>query len=164
MIEQICIEQTLLDSAKEVFETMIFMDLEQCCDLEQSADSDIILGSITFKGEMSGCLMVSCSSSCARAIGMNMLGMEPGGEISQADISDAIGEVTNMIMGSLKTRLQDSVRNLQVSIPIVVKGQGIETVLCKGTSSKKAVVRVNIDSEYIAEFGLLYTEGSKNLS
>ena len=88
-----------------------------------------------------------------------MLGMDSSEEISREDICDAIGEVTNMIMGSVKTRIQDCVGNVQVSIPMVVSGQEIETNLGKG-AAKKVFVRVNIDSEYIAELVLLYKEGS----
>ncbi len=160
MIEQICIDRTLIDSAKEVFETMIFMDLEECCDHEQHVESDVLLGSITFRGKIDGCFAICCSTACARAIGTNMLGMDSSEEIKQEDICDAIGEVTNMIMGSIKTRIQDCVGNVHVSIPMVVSGQEIETTLGIGTA-KKVFAKVSIDSEYIADLVLLYKEGSE---
>ena len=41
-----------------------------------------------------------------------MLAMDPSEELSEAEISDAIGEVTNMIMGGIKTRILDAVGNI----------------------------------------------------
>ncbi len=91
-------------------------------------------------------------------IAANMLGMETDEEISQYDIDDAIGEVSNMVMGSVKARLQDKFSNLNVSIPTVVRGREIENSL--GDSASEVSVKVNIEDEYAAELVLLYREGS----
>ncbi len=160
MIDEICINSALLDSAKEVFETMIFMDLEECSDPEQNIEDDVLLGTITFNGDIDGCLTISCNLPCAHAIGANMLGAEPNGNISQEDIFDAIGEVTNMVMGSLKTKLMNKVGNLNVSIPIVVSGREIETNIGEGIVNR-VIVKANIDCEYITKFSLMYKEGSE---
>ena len=55
--------------------------------------------------------------------------MDENEKITHEDIYDALGEVTNMVMGSIKSKLQDSVGNFQVSIPTIVTGQEIETSL-----------------------------------
>lgn len=46
-------------------------------------------------------------------------------ELSEAEISDAIGEVANMVMGSFKSRVQETIGTLNVSIPTIVKGQSL---------------------------------------
>ena len=157
MIDTTSINEVLVSSAREVFETMIFMDLEECFDSERHIEGDILLGSITFNGDFKGCLAICCNLSCAEAIAANMLGLDPNESVSQEDIYDAIGEVTNMIMGSIKTRIQQNVGNLNVSIPMVVSGHEIETNLGEGMA-QKAFVKVSIDSEYITELKLLYKE------
>ncbi len=159
MIDQLCFNEILLDSAKEVFETMVFMDIEQSPDPVLRVEDEAILGSITFKGDLNGCLSICCNETCARMIGINMLGIEVNDPISRADIFDAIGEVSNMVMGSLKTRIQKEMDNISVSIPTVINGRNMETNLGEG-SAKKAVVKALIDSEYVAEFKLLYKEKS----
>ena len=88
---------------------------------------------------------------------MNMLGMSPGDEIGEDEIKDAIGEVTNMVMGSVKSRVQDELNNIQVSIPTIVKGQEIENHLTKKENS--VVMKYYIEDQYVAEISFLYSEG-----
>ena len=78
--------------------------------------------------------------------------------IDQVCLNDAIGEVTNMVMGSVKARLNGTVGNLNVSIPTVVRGKKIENSLSDDAS--EVSIKVNIENEYVAEFLLLYREGS----
>ncbi len=159
MTDQICMNNVLLASAREVFETMIFMDLEQCFDTEQRIQENALLSSITFKGKLNGCLTIRCGSDCARSIGINMLGMDPNENINPEDIYDALGEVANMVMGSVKTRIQENTGNINVSIPIVMSGREIVTNLGEG-SAIKTCLKVTIDNEFVAEFCLLYKESS----
>jgi CheY-specific phosphatase CheX len=158
MIEQLCLDEKLLESAEEIFETMIFMDLDKAEDQDSTIDDLTVLGSITFKGAMEGCLCIYCSDSCTRAITMNMLGLETSEDISNDDISDAVGEVCNMVMGCLKKRLIDSVGNLDLSIPTVVNGTDITSSVLD--NAKKTSVNINID-EYTAELSLLYRENQE---
>ena len=157
MIEQLCIEETLLDSAKEVFETMIFLSVEQTVEQESIAENVSLLCSITFNGNIEGCLTINCSSDCARTIAMNMLGMTEDEEISDAEIQDAIGEVTNMVMGSIKSRIQDTVGDFQVSIPTLVSGKNMVSYLGE-TPSQKSTAMISIEGDYTAELSLLYRE------
>lgn len=154
MIDQICLNDVLLAGAKEVFETMIFMDLEESSEPEQQIEGDALLGSITFKGSIEGCLAICCGVACAKTIAANMLGIDPDEQLSEEDVRDAIGEVTNMVMGSVKSRIQESIGNIDVSIPLVVSGRELGNSL--GDGAKKVLVKVNIENEYIAELSLLY--------
>ncbi len=160
MIEQICLDELLLDAAKEVFNTMIFMSIEKSGHSTQDTNDDTILGSITFQGNMEGCLALTYNMPCAKSVAANMLAMEPDEQISNAEIADAIGEVTNMIMGSLKSRLQKSVGEINVSIPTVVTGKQLENNLGDGT--EKVYISVSIQDQYDAEFSLLYRENRNN--
>ncbi len=162
MIDELCLNDALLAGAKEIFETMIFMDLEESTDPEQKMEEDTLLGSITFTGTLEGCLTICCSSSCAKTIALNMLGMDSTEEINGEDINDAIGEVTNLVMGSVKSRLADSVGNLEVSIPTVVRGRKLENSL--GDGANKVLVKVNIEDEFAAELSLLYRENPEQHS
>lgn len=159
MVDELCFTEALLSGTKEVFETMIFMDLEESSEPTEKVEGDALLGTITFKGNVEGCLAICCNMPCAKTIATNMLGMEPTEKIGKEEISDAIGEVTNMIMGSVKARVQDSTGNLEVSIPSVVSGWELENSLGDGAS--KISVKVNIEDEYIAELSLLYRESAK---
>ena len=159
MIDEICLNETLLGGAKEIFETMIFVNFEETSDQEDIIEGDSLLGSITFKGGIEGCFGICCSVPCAKTIALNMLAMDPSEELSEAEISDAIGEVTNMVMGGIKSRILDAVGNIEVSIPIVTSGQGLENSL--GEGAIKSSVKVKLDNNYIAEMSMLYRESSE---
>lgn len=159
MIDEVCFSAALLEGVKEVFETMIFMDIEESSEAEDKIENDSLLGSITFQGEIEGCLGIRCGMPCARTIAANMLGMDPGEEISQPEICDAIGEVSNMVLGSIKSRIQESAGELQVSIPTVVSGQNLENNLGEGAST--ILVKVNTGDEYVMELSFLYRQSCK---
>jgi chemotaxis protein CheX len=156
MIDQLCLNEVLIESAKEVFETMVFMDLAETTEPDQNVESWDLLGSITFKGSMEGCLAICCSTPCVQTITINMLGMDTIAELSEADICDAIGEIANMIMGGVKSRLLEKVGNLEVSIPSVISGRELKNNL--GDGAEKISIKVNIEDEYVIELSLLYKE------
>ena len=88
MIEQYCMTDVLLDSIKEIFETMIFMSVEPCEDASASIEGEILLGSITYKGDIEGCLGICCSMDCAKAVSANMLCMDSSDEVTEEDLAD----------------------------------------------------------------------------
>jgi chemotaxis protein CheX len=158
MITTVSLKDALLSGASEVFETMVFMGLEESSEQTAALNEEALMGTITFKGSLEGCLGVCCTLQCARTIAANMLGMDSSASLSEDDISDAIGEIANMVMGALKTRIQDSVGTIEVSIPSVVQGHQLRNSL--GEGSEKVLIQANLEG-HAAEFSLLYRE-SKN--
>ena len=65
--------ETLLEAAKEVFETMIFMNIEEASDQEAKMDGTMFLGTITFKGGIEGCLSIALEEACGIAVAKSML-------------------------------------------------------------------------------------------
>ena len=159
MVEEMCLTEALLEGAKEVFETMIFMDLEKCADEDRHIEGDALMGTITFQKSLEGCLGVCCGMKCAESIAANMLGLEPGEEVSEEDVCDAIGEVVNMVMGSVKTRLLKVVEDIQVSIPSVIKGHELANSMGDGVS--KIALKVSIEDEHVAMLSLLCRDNSE---
>jgi chemotaxis protein CheX len=154
MIGQETFAEALLDGAKEVFETMMFMTVEPCAEADHAIGGSALLGSITFTGDIEGCLAVSCSYDCAKTIAVNMLGAEDE-ELSEEEVADAVGEVANMLLGSLKSRIAETAGEIQVSIPSVVSGTELVNSLGEGAEEISQVV--NIDED-VAKFTLLYRD------
>ena len=83
-----------------------------------------------------------------------MLAMEGEDDISDAEIRDAIGEIANMVMGSIKANLlKQNVGNLDVSIPCVVSGKELTSSL--GEEAREVALPIYID-ESVAEITLQY--------
>jgi chemotaxis protein CheX len=156
MIDQVCLSDSLLQAAKEVFSSMIFMDIEP---LPQptTLGNETLLSSITFKGDIEGCLAICCELPCAKTIAGNMLGVESTDGMGEQEWVDAMGEVANMVMGSVKSRLQESTPNIEVSIPSVVSGREIKANM--GDRMVRTVVHVQVGGQYAAE--LCITHRSK---
>ena len=102
MITTVSLKDVLLDSTKEVFETMVFMAVEESLQEETGMGEQALLGTITFKGRLEGCLGICCGQACARTIAASMLGMASVEELGESDVGDAIGEIANMVLGAVK--------------------------------------------------------------
>ncbi|AQT66887.1 Chemotaxis protein CheC, inhibitor of MCP methylation [Anaerohalosphaera lusitana] len=153
MIAETCYLEVLVDAAKEVFETMIFMTVDDNPEVD-CVEGDALLGSITFKGELEGCMSICCGKDDATLIAATMLGMEPEDGLAEEDIRDAMGEIANMVMGSVKARLlENGLSNLDVSIPCVVSGKELSSSLGDSAVQIKKVVCID---ECPAELMLLY--------
>lgn len=60
-----------------------------------------MVASVSISGEWTGHLMIIAGTECAKAIAGSMFQMEPD-EISTAEVADALGEIANMVGGSVK--------------------------------------------------------------
>ena len=156
MVDQICLSDAIITGAKEVFETMIFMDIQETPEPDKKIEGNALLGTITFKGTIEGCFAICCNAPCAKTIAANMLGMDQIDDVDEADICDALGEVTNMIMGSIKARIQDGIGNVDVSIPSVVSGVKLQNSL--GDGATRVVIKALIEDEYPTELSLICKE------
>ncbi len=150
------LEDVLLDGAREVFESMVFMPLERSAHPGPQTEDMVFLATITFTGDLEGCFGISSSHPGAQAIAAGMLGMESGASLSDSEIVDALGEIANMIMGGVKTRVQNEIPNIEISIPSVIHGRQLQNR--SGESMARIAAPVVIGQEHQAELSLLYRQ------
>lgn len=62
---------------------------------------DHMVASVSISGAWSGHLMIITGHQCARAIAGTMFQMD-GDEVATAEVADALGEIANMVGGSVK--------------------------------------------------------------
>ncbi|MFC1763084.1 chemotaxis protein CheX [Planctomycetota bacterium] len=154
MIAQALSTDILVTAAKEIFETMVFMNVGLVTHDKGRTTDDVVLSTITFSGDVEGCLGVCCDQASATAIALNMLGMSPNDPLDTADIDDAMGEIANMVMGSIKSLTSDIFGEIQLSIPTVIKGAHIEYQL--GEASQEMHVNVTLAIDYRADLSFLW--------
>jgi len=85
------------------------------------ADGDVT-GVLGLMGHAEGSLAVSLSASCALKAVENMLG-ERHEEVND-EVADAVGELTNMISGDARARLERIGYAFTAGIPTVLRGKG----------------------------------------
>ena len=113
----------IISATKEVFETMVFLDPEPIENTgTRQTMSSKITGMIGIAGNYSGVLTFHCNKDTAMFITANMLGIEPSGVNPDTDMRDAIGEITNMIAGNVKTKTSTPGDSFDLSIPTVIAG------------------------------------------
>ncbi len=117
-----------LASAKNVLETM--------CQTPVSAKKPelkrdkVTYGAVTgiigmTSSEVTGSMIVSFNEDCILNVVANML-MEPVKEKIDDEVTDAVGELTNMICGGAKAQLAKLNHKFDLATPTMVVGKGIE--------------------------------------
>jgi chemotaxis protein CheX len=82
-----------------------------------------IIGTVGFAGSATGLVSLGAPKAAGLEITGAMLGMEP--EAVVADVPDAIGEVTNMIAGSFRTRMAAGGQKWSITMPVVTVGHDL---------------------------------------
>lgn len=80
-----------------------------------------VSGIIGLAGDVKGSISVSFSESCILPIVSSMFG-EKLTKLND-EVKDAVGEISNMISGQARQKLELIGRNLQAAIPIVIMGK-----------------------------------------
>ena len=119
---------SLCDAAANVFSTMLGHDLPRgVTTLEEGTPepNDGVVSFIGIAGNWAGTGSISCTPTLACRICSQMLMTEATSV--DADVLDAVAELTNMIIGSVKTDLEQHLGPLGLSIPTVVYGRNFKT-------------------------------------
>lgn len=122
------IVESLIRSTAEVFSTMLGSKLssgETTIDATTSEPTDGVVSFIGIAGSWAGTGSLTCSPAMACRICAAML-MTEAPSVNE-DVLDAVAELTNMIIGSVKTDLESELGPLGLSIPTVVFGRNFKT-------------------------------------
>lgn len=141
----------VIAATSEVFETMIMMDLTPGEPIEDAKMvwPRNVSGIMGLTGDFRGMLGIHCPTEVALAITSALLGMDLD-EIDE-DVKDAIGEVTNMVSGGIKTLLAEEGTDLDVSIPTLISGESYK-VNCLSDANRVIIPFETTSGKFWAEF------------
>jgi len=124
----------------EVFDTMLSMNIELADEgVHGNVGGERIVGSVGFAGKAVGSVSVQVNEAFARSITAAMLGMEECEIEGDEDVHDAIGELSNMVGGGLKSHLCDQGLTCDLTIPSVTTGSDFGMEI-KGWERKESLV------------------------
>jgi chemotaxis protein CheX len=126
-IEQVFHDE-LVTATSEVFSTMVFTEVQAGKPVlgEAPRTGTNVVGTIAFTGKTNGLVLFYGSFEAARQITASMLGMDVA-EVGD-EMHDAIGELTNMIAGSFRTRIAHACNETwAISVPTVTVGSDFYT-------------------------------------
>lgn len=109
-----------VEAAQEVFSLALGTTLKTTpCDLPEGSQSACeVTALIGLNGSCRGTVVISLDGATALNIVEAILGVRP--ERLDADVLDAVGELTNMIAGGGKTRLKQL--DVTLGLPMVIRG------------------------------------------
>jgi chemotaxis protein CheX len=105
-----------------VFATMLRFDVHP-----QSSPSSLpsgqphIASSVGFCGQITGIVYLHCSAAFGRKAASVMLGMDES-KAGDETVNDVMGEITNMIVGNLKSVFCDRGLRCSLTLPSIVRG------------------------------------------
>jgi chemotaxis protein CheX len=123
-IEQI--EELTRKAVPEVFQIMLSMELS----VEATSSSSVvpageIIGWVGFTGQATGLVYLYSGLEFAKEITGRMLGIQTAEVDTDEMVNDAFGELSNMVVGHVKSRLCDAGMPCTLSIPSVVRGDRV---------------------------------------
>lgn len=118
----------IVKATSEVFRTMMSLKAvpgEVSIEKAQIRKAEVI-GSIGVAGFLTGSISLFMPKALAQRAVAAMLMMEPGTILPDSELVDAIGELTNMVGGSIKTELFQKTPLFDISIPSVYIGEDLQ--------------------------------------
>lgn len=119
--------RTMCSATQDVFEMMLAQPVEAGEPYEEQGSSksfDGIIALIGLAGSWVGAGRICCSSTLACQLSGAMLGAEFGGV--NEEVLDAMAELTNMIIGNVKSALEEDFGPMGLSIPTVIFGRNYQ--------------------------------------
>lgn len=127
------VENSITKSVPEIFDTMLEMEAVACdpegVNLEENMNK--IVGSISMSGAIQGRLNIYVTEAFSREMTAAMLGIGLEEIDSMEEVEDVIGEISNMISGTLKSDLCDAGHNCVLSPPSFTMGSHFEMKLLR---------------------------------
>jgi len=107
-------------AVEEVFEIMLGCRVKPVSQAEHHPSTEFT-AMVGLAGALCGILTVCCDKETARELAKCMLGPEIAD--SEEEVSDALGEICNMIAGNFKNKLAGADGQCMLSVPTVIKGE-----------------------------------------
>jgi len=120
--------QSMTQATRQVFSTMLGVEVEVLDTLVEKSLPESTDGLVSFIG-LAGSWAGTGSLACSKALGCLICSKMLMTEATSIDeeVLDAVAEITNMVIGSVKTELESIVGPLGLSIPTVVFGRNFTT-------------------------------------
>jgi chemotaxis protein CheX len=142
----------LTAATRDVFKKMVFQDLEASLPIAGDAKRPKanVMGTVAFAGKTSGLVVFYSSMDAAQIITASMLETDPAHV--NGELPDAIGELTNMIAGSFRTRVAQAKGEMwAISVPTVTVGSDFYTKYCSDVQRVLCPFRMKNTAELFVE-------------
>ena len=144
------LEEMVRGAVTAVFTTMLNFKPTMLGSQPETSGGRHIAGSVGFIGRLTGVVYLYSTERFAQVMTSRMLGLAENEIEGEEMVNDTMGELSNMLVGHLKSRLADRGMPCVLTIPSIVRGQqfNIEPV----TSATRRVVVFQCDEhQFVVE-------------
>jgi chemotaxis protein CheX len=111
-------DEEILAITRDVWESFTGRTIELADDQLRPDGGDVTVGSVTVTGEWQANVLLACPAQLARMAASAMFDL-PAAQLDDEQVADALGELTNMIGGNVKSLIPGPSR---LSMPTVTVG------------------------------------------
>ena len=145
--------EEILAITRDVWESFTGRTIEPADDQVRPDGGDVTVGCVTVTGEWQGSVLLACPAQLARMAASAMFDL-PEAQLDDGQVADALGELTNMIGGNIKSLIPGPSR---LSMPTVTVGAsstvpmpgaallGTVSLACEGLPLTVSVWRMRAD-------------------
>jgi len=127
-------DEEILGITRDVWESFTGRTVELAGDQVRPDGGDVTVGCVTVTGEWQGNVRLACPAQLAQMAASAMFDL-PAAQLDDQQVADALGELTNMVGGNIKSLIPGPSR---LSMPAVTAG-GSLTVRVPGAALLGAV-------------------------
>lgn len=121
------LEDLLRAAVVEVFQTMIGLQVQaEPPNSPLHNDGATIAGAVGFIGRLTGVVYIYAPVEFAGRLTEKLLGLGSNEIDGEEMVNDSMGELANMIVGHLKSRLSDRGNSCVMTIPSIVRGTNFQ--------------------------------------
>ncbi len=121
------LEELLKAAVIEVFGTMIGLQVQpEPPNSPVATGGATIAGAVGFIGRLTGVVYIYAAAPFAVKLTEKLVGQSPNEIDGDEMVNDAMGELANMVVGHLKSRLCDRGHSCVMTIPSIVRGTNFQ--------------------------------------
>lgn len=121
------LEDLLRAAVVEVFGTMVGLQVQpEPPNSPIQNEGATVAGTVGFIGRLTGVVYLYASTSFAVRLTEKLLGLEGDGIDGDEMVNDSMGELANMVVGHLKSRLCDRGNSCVMTVPSIVRGTNFQ--------------------------------------
>ncbi len=120
----------------EILRATCGAELQPLDDETDLAHGDVMIGIISLLGDVEWVIFLGLPRDTATPLAAKFAGFEIPFE--GEDMGDAIGELANIFAGQVKATLDTHGIKAEISLPTVIRAQGLEILRQTGSAAKKA--------------------------
>ncbi len=130
------LRESITELTREIFSSMIMLEVTSASETQGQGVflEDNVTGTVGLAGTRKGILAIHFPLGTARNVTASFLDM-PADEVEDEVEDDAVGEIANMLGGGIKGFLSDNGRDIDLSLPSIIRGSNY-TFNSKGNTQR----------------------------